>query len=213
MDGMAQFPDKYFQLAICDPPYGININMNMGRRKNERKKHADKAWDDSTPDEAYFRELFRVSENQIIWGGNYFKLPPTRCMIVWDKGEGFYNRKYAEAELAWTSFDKNVKIYKRDPLAKGDYRGKIHPTQKPITLYRWLLQHYAKPGDKILDTHVGSASSLIACHQMGFDFVGFEIDPDYYQAATKRLERARAQVSMLDIGGEKRQTEQIGMEV
>ena len=130
-----------------------------------------------------------MSKNQIIWGGNYFGLPATRCFIVWDKGEGFYNRTYAEAELAWTSFNRNTCFAKRDPLARGDYRGKIHPTQKPVALYRWLLENYAKPGQLILDTHVGSASSLIACESMGFDYVGFEIDPDYYAAAKNRMSK------------------------
>lgn len=197
MEGMAQFPDKFFELAIVDPPYGIGMDGGCVGYKGFNV-FDKKTWDNATPTDAYFAELQRVSQNQIIWGGNYFGLPPTRCVIIWDKGEGFYNRTYAEAELAWTSFDKNVKIFKRDPLAKGDYHGKIHPTQKPIALYRWLLQHYAKPGDKIIDTHVGSASSLIACHEKGFQYVGFELDPDYYSAANARLERAKAQV-MFDI--------------
>ena len=211
MDGMAQFPDKYFDLAIVDPPYGININCNIGLRKGQRKKHMQKNWDSAPPNERYFRELFRVSQNQIIWGGNYFKLPPSRAFVVWDKAESMYGRSFAECEYAWSSLDDSARIFKRSPNDPT----RIHPTQKPIALYNWLLHKYAKPGDKILDTHVGSASSLIACYQMGFDFVGFEIDPDYYQAATKRLERARAQVSILelDIGGTRQQTKQIGMEI
>ena len=120
--------------------------------------------------------------------------------MVWDKGEGFYNRTYAEGELAWTSFNKNVKIFKYDPLAKGDYRGKIHPTQKPVALYKWLLKNYAKKGDKILDTHVGSASSLIACHQMGFEYLGFEIDEEYYNKAKQRLDEVKAQQTIFTLG-------------
>lgn len=209
MDGMAQFPDKYFELAIVDPPYGININCNIGLRKGQRKKREQKNWDSAPPDRGYFQELFRVSRNQIIWGGNYFDLPPSRAFVVWDKAESMYGRSFAECEYAWSSMDDSARIIKMSPNDPS----RIHPTQKPIALYKRLLHNYAKPGDKILDTHVGSASSLIACHQMGFEFVGFEIDPDYYQAATERLERARAQVSMLDIGGEKRHTEQIEMEV
>lgn len=198
MKGMAQFPDKFFELCICDPPYGIGMDGgNVGYKGfNSFEK---KGWDTKAPTEDYFKELQRVSVNQIIWGGNYFGLPATRCMIVWDKGEGFYNRTYAEVELAWTSFDKNSRIFKHDPLANGDYRGKINPCQKPIPLYKWLLTNYAHPGDKILDTHVGSASSLIACHQLGFEYWGFELDADYYKAASERLERAKAQVGLLDI--------------
>lgn len=197
MEGMKQFPDKYFDLAVVDPPYGIGMDGgNVGYKgfNNFTKKD----WDKSTPEKIYFDELFRVSKNQIIWGGNYFGLPPSRCWLIWDKGEGFYDRTYAEAELAWTSFDANVKIFKRDPLAKGDYRGKIHPTQKPVALYTWLLNKYAKPGDKILDTHVGSASSLIACHNLRFDYVGFELDPDYFKAASERLEQVKSQISIFD---------------
>ena len=198
MDGMKQFPDKFFSLALVDPPYGVGMDGgNVGYKGFNNFEKKD--WDAQAPSVEYFSELQRVSQNQIIWGGNYFPLPPTRCVIVWDKGEGFYNRTYAELELAWTSFDKNARIYKRDPLANGDYRGKINPCQKPVELYKWLLTNYAKPGDKILDTHVGSASSLIACHQLGFKYWGFELDPDYYKAASERLERAKAQVSMLDI--------------
>ncbi len=198
MEGMKQFPDKYFELAIVDPPYGIGMDGGSVGYKgfnNFEKKN----WDKAIPDGSYFEELFRVSVNQIIWGGNYFGLRATRCFLVWDKGEGFYNRTYAECELAWTSFDKNAKKFKHDPLAKGDYRGKIHPTQKPIPLYKWLLTNYAKQGDKILDTHVGSASSLIACEDLGYDYIGFEIDKDYYTGAQKRIADFKAQVSMFNI--------------
>ena len=195
MEGMKQIPDKYFELAIVDPPYGIGMDGgNVGYKgfNNFEKKN----WDKQPPNNDYFQELFRVSKNQIIWGGNYYNLRPTRCFIVWDKGEGFENRTYAECELAWTSFDKNTIKFKRDPLAKGDYRGKIHPCQKPQDLYRWLLRNYAKTGDKILDTHMGSGSSIIACHDMGFDYMAFEIDKDYYDAACKRIEQHKAQLRM-----------------
>ncbi len=193
MEGMKQFPDKYFDLAIVDPLYGIGMDGgNVGYKgfNNFEKKN----WDKNPPDDSYFTELFRVSQNQIIWGGNYFKLMPTRCFIVWDKGEGFYNRTYAECELAWTSFNKNTVKFKHDPLANGDYRGKIHPTQKPISLYKWLLMNYSNPGDKILDTHVGSASSLIACMELGFDYIGFEIDKDYYDLAMERIKNYQKQL-------------------
>lgn len=192
MIGMARFPDGFFDLAIVDPPYGIGMDGgNVGYKgKNDLTK---KNWDRDTPPAAYFKELMRVSKNQIIWGGNYFDLPATRCFIIWDKGEGFYNRTYAECEQAWASFDRNAKIFKRDPLAKGDYHGKIHPTQKPAQLYQWLLKHFAKPGDKILDTHLGSGSSRVAAFKMGFDFWGWEIDKEYFDAQQARFEKETAE--------------------
>jgi site-specific DNA-methyltransferase (adenine-specific) len=195
MEGMKQFPDKYFELAIVDPPYGIDVtSMNMGGR-NTVKPDQTKIWDKSIPADEYFEELLRVSKNQIIWGGNYFHLPPTRGFIIWDKGEMMYGRSFAECEFAWTSFDASARIYKLNPTQLD----RIHPTQKPIKLYEWLLTNYAKQGDKILDTHAGSASSLIACHNYGFEYIGFEIDPDYYKAAKERLEAVKNQVSMFGL--------------
>ena len=192
MDLMAQFPDKYFELAIVDPPYGIGDKFNGGKTgKMNFNEIVNKDWD-KVPTPEYWEQLFRVSKNQIVLGGNYFALPPTRCFIVWDKliSEDF---SLAMAELAWTSFDKLAKIV-RMPTPKDG--GKIHPTQKPIKLYQWLLKNYAKPGDKILDTHVGSASSLIACHQMGFDFIGSELDKEYFDKATERLELVKSQTTL-----------------
>ena len=195
MLALKEFKDNQFDLAIVDPPYGIGMDGgNVGYKGfNNFKK---KGWDKTKPEDFYFIELFRVSVNQIIWGGNYFGLPHTRCFLVWDKGEGFYNRTYAECELAWTSFDKNTRKYKRDPLAKGDYKGKIHPTQKPVKLYEWLLMNYAKEGDKILDTHLGSGSIAIACHNLGYDLEGYELDTEYYEAAKKRLKEHQSQTRM-----------------
>lgn len=201
MDYMREMPDNAFDLAIVDPPYGIGISKSREIGYKGFNQFTPKEWDNETPTEEYWQELFRVSKNQIVWGGNYFNLPPSRCFLIWDKGEGFYNRSYAECEMAWTSFDANAKIFKRDPLARGDYKGKIHPTQKPVALYEWLLKNYAKPGDKILDTHVGSASSLIACHKMGFDYLGFEIDEEYYNKAKKRLDEAKAQQTIFGLEG------------
>ena len=197
LEGMKQFPDKHFELAIIDPPYGININMNMGRKKGQEKKHQEKDWDSSIPNQEYFDELFRISQNQIIWGGNYFPLPLTKSWIFWDK-EVPKGVSFADGELAWTSFDKTL-VKARIPYSgfQGmDDGGKIHPTQKPVALYKWLLMNYAKQGDKILDTHVGSASSLIACYDMGFDYVGFELDEDYYKSACERIEENKAQFRM-----------------
>jgi site-specific DNA-methyltransferase (adenine-specific) len=193
MEGMKQFPDKYFDLAIVDPPYGINVNqMNMGGRNTI--KPTDKKWDNEIPNQEYFKELFRVSQNQIIWGGNYFPLPPSRCFVIWDKGEMMYGRSFAECEYAWVSMDKPARIYKLNPTQLD----RIHVTQKPVALYTWLLNNYAKKGDKILDTHVGSASSLIACHKLGFKYVGFELDKDYYKASMERLQAVKNQISMFD---------------
>ncbi len=184
MDVMKEIPDKYFELAIVDPPYGIGISSNPVRQAHEKK-----SWDSATPDFRYFDELKRVSREQIVWGGNYYQMPPTQNYIVWDKRQP-HDFSLAMCELAWCSIQKPIKMFSYSVLTE---RGKIHPTQKPVALYRWLLKNYAKPGDKILDTHVGSASSLIACEEYGFDYLGIELDPDYYHAAKKRLETFKAQ--------------------
>lgn len=197
MEGMKEFPDKYFELAIVDPPYGIDINSS-GRLGHYGGK--EKSWDSGTPSEEYFDELFRVSKNQIVWGGNYFNLPPTRCFCIWDKQQP-ENVSFASCEFAWTSFDASAKTFYFSPLR--DNRGRIHPTQKPVKLYEWLLTRYATKGDKILDTHVGSASSLIACHNLGFECVGFELDKDYFETATKRLESVKAQADIFQYGIER----------
>lgn len=152
------------------------------------------AWD-VAPDQSYFDELFRVSRNQIIWGGNYFALPATRCFLIWRKTNVPDKFTMAMAEYAWTSFNDNAKVF--DFSAVGQ-KGRFHPTQKPVALYKWILNHYAKAGYKILDTHVGSASSLVACRELGFKYVGFEIDEDYYNMAKKRLDAAEAQGNIFD---------------
>ena len=180
---MREMPDKAYSLAICDPPYGIGVNsMNMGSRQTVRPDK--RTWDDKPPPCEYFEELLRISENQIIWGGNYFRLPPCKCFIIWDKGETMYGRDFAECEQAWTSFDKVARIYKKNPVQK--YR--IHATQKPVALYEWLLKNYAKPGDRILDTHFGSLSIGIACFNLGYDLTAYEIDKDYFNSGKLRLE-------------------------
>ena len=191
MQLMARYPDNYFDLAIVDPPYGIGDKFKGGKNgKMQFNEVVDKGWD-CVPDELYFKELFRVSKNQIIWGGNYFNLPPTRCFIVWDKciSDDF---SLAMAELAWTSFDKLAKIYKL-LVPKNQ---KIHPTQKPVALYKWLLDKYAKQGDKILDTHLGSGSIAIACHDYGFELTACELDAEYYEAAKKRFFNHSAQTKL-----------------
>ena len=200
MVGMARYPDKHFDLAIVDPPYGIGIDgQKESINKNpkySRKHHEKKNWDSSIPDAEYFRELERVSVNQIVWGGNYFVEhlhKGTKGWIVWDKGQ--HGLTMSDCELAYSSFDcpTRVAVINRVELLKD---GTIHPTQKPIKLYKWLLTKYAKPGDLILDTHVGSASSLIACYDLGFDAVGFELDPDYYRMSTERLEQHKSQLNL-----------------
>ena len=190
MQLMARYEDNYFDLAIVDPPYGIDAGkMTMGSGKHQFKKGKD--WDSSVPSDKYFKELFRVSKEQIIWGGNYFNLPLNNNWIIWDKLNP--NLSFSEAELAWCSIKNNIRIFKRLSTLP-DYDGvKRHPTQKPIKLYEWLLIKYAKDGDKILDTHLGSGSIAIACHNLGFDLTACELDKDYYDAAMKRIEQHKAQ--------------------
>jgi site-specific DNA-methyltransferase (adenine-specific) len=196
MNGMAQFPDKFFELAIVDPPYGINVSVGgCGSRTRKYDRSNAKRWDNNVPDANYWHELFRVSKNQIIWGMNYFDLPPLSGFIVWDKKQPD-GVTFAQAEIAFCSIPQTSKIFRLSPIGQDN---RIHQAQKPIALYKWLLTNYAHPGDKILDTHVGSASSLIACHQMGFEYWGFELDTDYYKAATERLNKVKAQVSMTEL--------------
>jgi site-specific DNA-methyltransferase (adenine-specific) len=192
MEYMAGLPDKAFDLAIVDPPYGIDINSS-GRLGHYGGKN--KSWDSEIPKVTYFDELFRISKNQIVWGGNYFSLflPPTRCFIIWDKQQPA-DISFASCEYAWSSFDQSAKTYRQRPQNADVER--IHPTQKPVKLYHWLLHNYAKEGDRILDTHLGSGSSAIAAHKRGFDFVGCEIDKDYYDAACKRFKEQTMQQSM-----------------
>lgn len=182
IEGMKQFPDKIFDLAVVDPPYGIDINPNMGIKKGQKKRHKKINWDNEIPPQEYFDELFRISKNQIIWGGNYFPLPPTKHFIFWDKmnPEGL---SFSDGEMAWTSFNKAIRKWSR----RNAIDGKIHPTQKPVALYEWILKNYAKEGDFILDTHLGSQSSRIAANKAGLDFVGFEIDREYYDNGNKRF--------------------------
>jgi site-specific DNA-methyltransferase (adenine-specific) len=191
MELMARFPDKYFDLAIVDPPYGIGEKFKGGKSgKMNFNEVVDKGWD-CVPSKKYFEELKRVSKNQIIWGGNYFNLPPSRCFIVWDKciSDDF---TLAMAEMAWTSFDKLAKIFKYSVPKDG----KIHPTQKPVALYKWLLDKYAQQGDKILDTHLGSGSIAIACHDYGFDLTACELDAEYYEKAIERIKNHTNQLKL-----------------
>ena len=212
MKGMKEFPDNYFDLALCDPPYGgvtqggyMQNRMSGGVAKNRNDYHLS-LWQCEKPDAAYFKELQRVSKNQIIWGGNYFAsmLPESQCWLVWDK-EKPEGVSFADVELAWTSFNQAARIYHFawNGMLQGDMKNKerkFHPSQKPVALYKWVLSKFAKEGDTILDTHVGSASSLIACHEMGFKYVGFELDETYYKASKDRLENETAQMNLWEFG-------------
>jgi site-specific DNA-methyltransferase (adenine-specific) len=187
MELMAQTPDKYYDLAIVDPPYGINISSNPIRQKHKKKN-----WDNKIPLKEYFNELFRVSKNQIIWGGNYFDLPITRGFFIWDKKQP-RDFSLAMCEYAWSSIQKPAKMWS---LSIHKEQNKIHPTQKPVELYKWLLENNAKEGDKIIDTHLGSGSIAIACHDYKFDLTACELDVDYYEASIKRI---KAHVSQLQL--------------
>jgi len=206
IEGMKQYPDKYFDLAIVDPPYGLGMGGNLN--VNAKVNYKNKNWDTEIPSDEYFDELQRVSKNQIVWGGNYFPhLWQNGCkgFICWNKLNHHDNR--ADVEMAWTSFNKLAKYveYMWDGNrygTKGNIQGvgkptiRIHPTEKPIFLYDWLLSNYAKEGDSILDTHLGSGSSRIASYKGGFDFVGFEIDKEYYEAQEKRYKEFTSQLRL-----------------
>jgi len=208
MDYMRTCKDKAFGLAIVDPPYGLNESKRHNYHPGAISTYKPKKWDNNVPTEDYFIELQRVSVHQIIWGGNYFNLPPNSKPIIWDKQqpEGIDQAMF---EYAWSS-QKNIqaKIFRRSPAAdnnkvsNGDRRAmqerrRIHPTQKPVALYKWLLKNYAKPGWKIFDSHLGSGSIAIACHDYGYDLVGCELDKDYYDAAMKRLKQHQSQLSFV----------------
>lgn len=204
MQGMKEFPDGFFDLAIVDPPYGIGIDGQRKRvcrnPKHNRKEHSREGWVNEPPSEEYFRELERVSRNQIIWGGNYF-VPVLKQAhkgwLVWDKGQR--GLSMSDCELAYTSFDTPTRIFTLNRV-ELQIEGTIHPTQKPVKLYEWVLSLFARKGMKILDTHAGSASSLIACHRIGgLDYVGFEINAKYFEAANKRLETEKAQIRLFDL--------------
>jgi site-specific DNA-methyltransferase (adenine-specific) len=209
MEYMATLPDKAFDLAIVDPPYGIGMD---GGRIGKGKSHEQKSWDCETPNKLYFDELFRVSVSQIIWGANYMchELPLTGAWIYWDKMQDGFGKSFSTGELAWSSFGNTMKQIRYK--WQGNYCGfenaittksanrmqNIHPTQKPVKLYDWLLANYAEKGQRILDTHLGSGSSAIAAHYFGVDFVGCEIDEDYYNAAKHRVDMETRQMSLID---------------
>ena len=203
IEGMKQYPDNHFDLAIVDPPYGIDGAVEIGfgdtksGRVNRPSKWGQKQWDKERPTKAYFDELKRVSKNQIIFGGNYFAdlLEPSRCWIVWDKMQRV---DQADAELAWTSFTNSVRVYQFhcSKLQGFQNPNRFHPTEKPISLYEWILGKYAKDGDLILDTHLGSQSSRIAANKAGLDFVGFEIDKEYFDNGNERYDNFISQLRM-----------------
>ena len=200
LEAMKKMKDNEFDLAIVDPPYGLGIDGQKKsickNPKHNRKFFQHKGWDSEIPSKEYFYQLFRVSKNQIIWGANYFQErinSPKKGWIVWDKGQ--YDLTMSDGELAFSSFNKPLRIFNknRSALAK---EGTIHPTQKPVALYTWLLDKYAKPGDRILDTHLGSGSIAIACHNLGYDLVGYELDEDYFKAAKARLKEHQKQLRL-----------------
>ena len=189
---MARYPNKFFNLAVVDPPYGIGVSEMTGGAGLNKKWKKNKNWDNKPPGSNYFKELFRVSKNQIIWGGNYFNLSPTKCFLIWDKKND--GRDFADCEYCWTSFDTVARMFRMRPQNMDG--GKIHPTQKPVALYDWIYHNYAKPGDLILDTHLGSGSSRIAAHKTGLSFVGCELDKEYFDAQEKRFKEFTAQLRL-----------------
>lgn len=201
MEYMAGLEDNAFELAIVDPPYGIGISGQKEDKKgkrNYRKYHKEKNWDNAIPTKEYFNELQRVSKNQIIWGANYFVehlTKGTKGWVVWDKGQ--HNLTMSDCELAYSSFQKPTRVFIQNRGILMQEGGTIHPTQKPVKLYEWLLMNYAKPRDRILDTHLGSGSSAIAAHYGEFDFVGCELDKDYYQSARERFTQSTAQQAFI----------------
>lgn len=213
MEGMKQYPDKYFDLAVVDPPYGIGV-MSMNYTKSgairthgyaaaKRRDYRKQGEWDIAPSEEYFEQLFRVSKKQIIWGGNYFHLPPSKGFICWDKRvNDQMTNDFSDCELAWISDGLGVARMFRycwNGMIQGDMKNKedrFHPTQKPVALYRWIYEHYAKPGYKILDTHLGSGSSRLAAYDANLDFVGYEIDKFYFDKQEERFNAHTAQQSL-----------------
>ena len=225
MQMMARYPDGFFNLAIVDPQYGINatkmpmgsapnrnddggypsistavkirkgrLNSGGGKLKNRILNTSDIDWDDEIPTAEYFAEIKRISVNQIIWGGNYFPLPPTRGIIAWDKMQPWEN--FSQFELAWTSFDKPAALFRYSNTGGANSEEKIHPTQKPVKLYKWLLDKYANEGDKIIDTHMGSGSIAIDCHDYGFDLTACEKNKKHYDDAMERINRHTKQLKL-----------------
>lgn len=209
LQAMRKMETDQYDLAIVDPPYGINASnksfMRTGIQRGNSKcvsgLYKSSNWDHTKPSKEYFLELLRVSKNQVIWGGNYFieYLHNTSCILVWDKKNG--KNLYSDCEMAWGSFKSAAKMfsYKWHGMLQENMKNKekrIHPTQKPVALYAWILNNYAKEGDKILDTHLGSGSIAIACHDMGFSLDGYELDTDYYKAACKRLKEHQRQLKL-----------------
>ena len=200
MELMSRYEDNHFDLAIVDPPYGINASKGVGLHSRRKFEKAEKEWDNETPKQKYWDELFRVSKNQIVCGANYFLeyLYSSKSFICWVKNNPAPN--FAQAEFLWTSTNVNGKVYDSGKQIQHEIMwegGSIHPTQKPVKLYEWILMNYAKEGDKILDTHLGSGSIAIACHNLGFDLTACELDKEYYEAATKRIKEHQSQLRII----------------
>lgn len=205
MNVMTRYPDKHFDLAIVDPPYGIGVDGAIHIRKPDRpstwdmvEKYERKEWDSKIPDVEYWKELFRVSKNQIVWGGNYFTefLRPSKCWVFWDKQfENTFN--FSHGELAWTSFNRQLfKVTKSSKAETNGGKDRIHPTQKPVYIYDWCLKQFAETNWRVLDTHMGSGSSAISCYKAGLNYTGCEIDTDYFNSMKKRFDLVTSQTSL-----------------
>ena len=204
MEYMKTIPDKFFELAIVDPPYGIGEDGRNNHTRGNKTKASDyrsySKYDVNKPDQEYFIELYRISKNQIIWGANHYgMMPASPCWIIWDKLNG--ETDFADCELAYTSFEGAARKFefRWAGMLQGDMKNKekrIHPNQKPVILFKWLLTNYAKPGDKILDTHLGSGSNRIAAYELGFDFYATELDKDYFEAQEKRFQQYKSQLKL-----------------
>ena len=197
MEVLRTLPDKCVDLVLTDPPYGIGMDTTKGcyHTRNNLEAIVKKDWDSAPIGADVLAELHRVSRHQIIWGGNYYGLKG-KSWLVWDKGEGFTGRSYAELEMAWTSHDRPARIFKYDPLASGAYHGKIHPTQKPLALWEWCMREFSAPGELVLDPFSGSGTTAIAAHRLGRRFICIEKDADYYAASVERLHRERQQLQL-----------------
>ena len=198
MELMARYEDNYFDLAIVDPPYGLGKRIHSGGSSSSFIKGQAKKiekWDDAIPSKEYFKELLRVSKNQIVWGGNYFAehLGNFRCFVYWDKT--IHGNSYSDGELAWTSFDRPSRYFRQN-IATITSEGRIHPTQKSIKIYEFIIDEFCNEGQKILDTHLGSGSIALACHNLGYSLTACELDKDYYEASLKRLKQHQQQLTM-----------------
>ena len=195
LEYMQGIPNGSVDAVITDPPYGIKAGkMNMGFSQSSRIEKSN--WDDIPPTKKDIEQVLKLGSVQIIWGGNYFDLPPSRCFLVWDKGASFKNRSFSECEMAWTNQDAPARVFNRNPLANGDYKDRLHKTQKPIALMKWCIESYTEPNDTVFDPFMGSGTTGVACMLTGRNFIGCEIDPDYFAIAEERIKLAQSQLRL-----------------